>query len=528
MSNGARCWTMTDVASDLEEDVFADVEGVDTWAEELADDAERGAQGENSSYEEESLEQALNTLKRQKEQELPPVVRPTITKVPEVVDDFIRNFLINKGLKETLATFENEWYDLQAQQEREGVPGSEVVVPDSYLHNASLEERVSLLSNEVTQLRSTHGALEEKFENVRKQRDFHKLSHNRVMQEKSKLVKDITRLHQHNQAMEPMLQELRTKNESVMKERMLIRLERDKLQAKVKSLEDVVSKLEGVPKGTGVKPSTEKKKRKDAATWPPDVRTTNRSPVAPPSNLGSMSCRTVLKGHSMSVSAVSIHPTKPVVATASDDTTWRVWSAPAGDLIMSGDGHTDWVSGVSFNPRGTHIATSCGDGKVKVWDIMKASCSHTFTEHTQSAWDVAWHDQGEFLASCSLDHTAKIWDTTAGKLRQTLRGHVDSVNSVQFKACSNMVVTTSGDKTVSLWDPRTGFCVHTFYGHTNAVNSAAFSNDGHAVASVDADGMVVCHTYPPPLLPSTPHHHLIHLTASFSSRTACLGHEGHL
>ena len=49
--------------------------------------------------------------------------------------------------------------------------------------------------------------------------------------------------------------------------------------------------------------------------------------------------------------SVAIHPRKPVVATASDDATWKMWGLPDGDLIMTGDGHKEWVAGLDFHPR---------------------------------------------------------------------------------------------------------------------------------------------------------------------------------
>jgi WD40 repeat protein len=67
------------------------------------------------------------------------------------------------------------------------------------------------------------------------------------------------------------------------------------------------------------------------------------------------------KGHMMGVSKVIIHPRKSIVATASDDYTWKVWTVPNGELIMSGEGHKDWISGLAFHPKGTHLATSSGD-----------------------------------------------------------------------------------------------------------------------------------------------------------------------
>jgi WD40 repeat protein len=65
------------------------------------------------------------------------------------------------------------------------------------------------------------------------------------------------------------------------------------------------------------------------------------------------SLQKTFKGHLMSVSNVAIHPKKPIVATASDDCTWKMWSLPEGEIIMSGDGHKDWVAGVNFHPKVT-------------------------------------------------------------------------------------------------------------------------------------------------------------------------------
>lgn len=48
---------------------------------------------------------------------------------------------------------------------------------------------------------------------------------------------------------------------------------------------------------------------------------------------------------------LAMHPRKSILATCSDDGSWKMWSIPNGDLIMSGDGHKDWLSCVDFHPR---------------------------------------------------------------------------------------------------------------------------------------------------------------------------------
>lgn len=63
------------------------------------------------------------------------------------------------------------------------------------------------------------------------------------------------------------------------------------------------------------------------------------------------------QAHNLAVSSVALHPRKQIIATTSDDHTWKMWSVPSGDLIMTGEGHTDWVSSCDFHPSGGKLAT---------------------------------------------------------------------------------------------------------------------------------------------------------------------------
>ena len=135
------------------------------------------------------------------------------------------------------------------------------------------------------------------------------------------------------------------------------------------------------------------------------------------------------KGHMMSISCLAIHPKKSIVAKGSEFT-WKIWTVPQGELILSGEGHKDWISGLSFHPKGSNLATASGDCKVKIWDCIDASCTYTFKDDIQPIWSVAYHDTGDFLVTGSMDHTAKLIDANIMKTRYTFRGHVDSVNHV--------------------------------------------------------------------------------------------------
>eukprot|EP01041_Mallomonas_annulata_P012330 gene12330-25938_t len=414
----------------------------------------------------------------------------TMTQVrPSVVDDFIRNFLIKAGMKKTIDSFNAEWYELQSKGKLP--PEISTAVPDIYLRNEELDQQVRGLREDVDKMRQVAGKAQATWDKFRKERDFHRMHHKRVVQEKNKLINDIKRLRNHLKSYEPTIEELKKRHEAAIKEKMLIRLERDRLKARVKVLEEQVSVLQQPPEETAPKQKNTKTIRKQAV-FPAEGTVLN--PFAElefdSANVESFQIRKTFKGHLNSVSACAFHPKKPIFATASDDETWRIWTLPDCELVMSGEGHTGWLSGLHFHPHGSHLVSSSGDGTVKVWEFAQAKCAHTFTDHTQAVWGCEFHHGGDFVASCSMDHTLRIWDLIAGKGRQTLRGHVDSVNALAWLPFSSNICSASGDKTISVWDARSGLCVQTLYGHSNSCNDICVTAKGDVILSSDADGTV--------------------------------------
>eukprot|EP00798_Chlamydomonas_sp_ICE-L_P032320 gene32320-16891_t len=414
-----------------------------------------------------------------------PPVPGQVSKRPEVVDDFLRNFFVKMGLSRTCEAFEAEWYELKATGKLDGNNH----VPDIYLKNL------------VSKASAT-------WDTFRKERDFHRMHHKRVAQEKNRLITDIRRLKAHYAKYEPTILELKKKYETAMKEKMLISLERDKAVAKMEAaaksrpavLTGSMSSTKAAANGQSGSPShaAEETAAATSATMGNTGKSMNTTRRTGWSTISGPQKRNpyeelefpATNGHLLSVANVALHPTKPILVTASDDKTWKMWHLPGGDLIMCGEGHKDWVAGVDFNPNGTSLASGSGDNTVKIWDFEKQRCVLTFAEHKQAVWGVKYHWAGDVVASCSLDHTVRLWDIPAAKCKMALRGHVDSVNEVCWQPYTANLATASSDKTVSVWDARTGLCTQTFYGHHNSCNSATFNLPGNTLASTDADGVI--------------------------------------
>merc|ERR1711871_161497 len=218
-----------------------DVEGEEAFfleKVELDDDSDDGFEydevvmdsGDDLEDEEadEDLESALESIKRKikpghgNEDPQQAKVHAVVAKRPEVLDDFIRNFLIKMKLEKTLEPFQAEWYELT----QKGILTEEDVgvVPDIYLRNQQMDDNVKYLRTELDKARKIAEHAESMFDNLRKERDFHRMHHKRVVQEKNKLIKDLRRL--------------RDNYERLMREKSMLKLDRDKLNTKVSALEN--------------------------------------------------------------------------------------------------------------------------------------------------------------------------------------------------------------------------------------------------------------------------------------------------
>jgi WD40 repeat protein len=73
-----------------------------------------------------------------------------------------------------------------------------------------------------------------------------------------------------------------------------------------------------------------------------------------------------LPGHLLPVGAIALHPSAPVMATASHDNSIKLWSLERGQLLTTLTGHSKVVRSLAFQPDGSLISGS-EDGTIKVW-----------------------------------------------------------------------------------------------------------------------------------------------------------------
>uniref|UniRef100_A0A670I5J3 Sperm associated antigen 16 n=1 Tax=Podarcis muralis TaxID=64176 RepID=A0A670I5J3_PODMU len=170
------------------------------------------------------------------------IAKHSLSETPEVVDDFLCNFLIRMGMNRTLDCFQTEWYELMQRGILE--PKDIGFVPDAYTCNQHLERENKYLKKEMESYKIAANKAKEALLKLQKERDFHRMHHKRVVQEKNRLINDIKRLKTHYASYEPLLKQLNEKYEILLREKMLTSLERDRVVGQITGLQATLRSLE--------------------------------------------------------------------------------------------------------------------------------------------------------------------------------------------------------------------------------------------------------------------------------------------
>ena len=72
--------------------------------------------------------------------------------------------------------------------------------------------------------------------------------------------------------------------------------------------------------------------------------------------------------HNAPITALAWHPTRPILATASEDLVIRIWNLDTGARLEELRGPESPPSVLSFSPGGTRLATAARDQVVRIWE----------------------------------------------------------------------------------------------------------------------------------------------------------------
>jgi WD40 repeat protein len=78
---------------------------------------------------------------------------------------------------------------------------------------------------------------------------------------------------------------------------------------------------------------------------------------------------------------------------------------------------------VAFSPDGKQLASASDNSTVRLWDPATGTALQTLEGHSSSVNAVAFSPNGKQLVSASDDRTVRLWDPATGTALQTFKGH---------------------------------------------------------------------------------------------------------
>ncbi|XP_010906242.1 WD40 repeat-containing protein HOS15 [Elaeis guineensis] len=166
-------------------------------------------------------------------------------------------------------------------------------------------------------------------------------------------------------------------------------------------------------------------------------------------------------GHQGEVNAIKWDPTGSLLASCSDDGTAKIWTLKQDKYLYDFKEHSKEIYTIRWSPTGAGtnnpnqqlvLASASFDSTIKLWEVEVGRLLYSLNGHRQPVYSVAFSPNGEYIASGSLDQCLHIWSVREGRVLKTYRG-----GGGIFEVCWNR----EGDKIAACFSNNT-VCVMDF------------------------------------------------------------------
>jgi WD40 repeat protein len=199
----------------------------------------------------------------------------------------------------------------------------------------------------------------------------------------------------------------------------------------------------------------------------------------------SLTLRGVLEGHGGHVKGMAISNDGTLIASASSDTTIRLWDLKRGGTFTVLEGHMDAVNGVAFSKDDSVLASVSGDKTIRLWDVASGQMRAVLQGHTDEITCAAFY--GTVLVSGGWDKTLRLWDIESG-ISQAVLQHGDWIRDLAVHR--SLIASVSKDGSLCLLEAESGELCYQVASHEGGADSVSFSQDGTMMATGGRDNLI--------------------------------------
>jgi WD40 repeat protein len=198
----------------------------------------------------------------------------------------------------------------------------------------------------------------------------------------------------------------------------------------------------------------------------------------------------VLRGHTGPVNCVVFSSDGETLASASNDSTAKLWDVKTGKGLKSfDDADGGKLMTVALSHDGTKLLTATHELRtMKDWDVESGEVVFTCKTGNNN-YSVLFGPEEKRIITVSYNHPVQIWNGENGELIRELSGHRGYPHAARISPDGRLLAEARHEGTIRIWDLTTYEELASAQAHDHAFE-VSFSPDGKTLASGGRDGLV--------------------------------------
>ncbi|KAF7319937.1 WD-REPEATS-REGION domain-containing protein [Mycena kentingensis (nom. inval.)] len=208
---------------------------------------------------------------------------------------------------------------------------------------------------------------------------------------------------------------------------------------------------------------------------------------------------TILQAHDSAICTMTFTHSGQYLASADKSGTIKYFEPNMNNLAAwQGSNSHEAIRGLSFSPDDQRFATASDDSSVRIWSFQERRVESILTGHGWDVKCVEWHPTKGLLVSGSKDNDIKFWDPRTGTVLSTLHHHKNTIQALSWSPNGDMVASASRDQTVRVFDIRAMKEFRIFKGHKKEVCSVTWHPIHPILVSGGSEGAILHWDLRPP------------------------------